>query len=154
MPKPLTLHGKVVDMPEFEPREFLHVETADRIFRGLVEFIDSGFKDRKFTSFLYKHLMHMFGHIAHYNAIGFYDEWFRNGARDWRRWVEHALDAPTYPHTTYYQVENAVKITLMEHSVLAKLRVLANRAGEESELLQLAALIKKYPEQAKELLRG
>lgn len=49
----------------------------------------------------------MFGHIAHYDRNGFYDEWFREGRADW---TEYILDRGAWfgdPEYTWSDVENA-----------------------------------------------
>lgn len=69
-------------------------EQTDRL-KDLIAFINSGFKFERFTKVLYRWLMHSFGHIAHCNQFGFYDEWFADATAR-RRWFNHVQRARIY----------------------------------------------------------
>lgn len=77
-----------------------------KFLNDLANFVRSGFKRTKFTKALYKRLSMTFGHIAHYNIEGFYDEWFTNAGNQ-QRWIQNALDYSCCgdPEYTYSDAE-------------------------------------------------
>jgi hypothetical protein len=82
-------------------------EKAD-FANSLLHFIDSGFKLTLFTKQLYNRLSMTYGHIAHYNQTGFWEEWFTDDA-DKVRFLEHLQRWPCHgdPTFTFCDVERA-----------------------------------------------
>jgi hypothetical protein len=82
-------------------------EKAD-FANNLVRFINSGFHRKYWTKKLYQRLSNCFGHIAHFNAEGFYSTWFSSELQQ-REWFEHVQAWPCYgdPAYTYSDVEKA-----------------------------------------------
>lgn len=73
-------------------------------------FTERGFKRRDFPKWFYTRLSTMFGHIAHYDQRGFYEEFFTT-PEDRRRFVDQALRWPCYgdPTCTYSDVERVLQ---------------------------------------------
>lgn len=63
-----------------------------------------------FFDWFYRRLSTTFGHIAHYNKNGFYEEWFSNPS-DKRDFLARTLNHTVYgdPDWTYADVERAVQ---------------------------------------------
>ncbi len=102
--------------------KFMTVIEKQKLYDTLTRFIRKGCKPVDFTEYLYKHVMQMFQHIAHYNRQGFIDEWF-NSAADRYRFLKHIMAAPCYGDPTYTRsdVEKAMKAYLIEHIELLDL---------------------------------
>lgn len=85
---------------EFTATKFSTAEDKAKAVNALLVFVDSGFQESKFTKRVYEALyIHMFGHIAHYNKVGFYDEWFATD-EDRQRWMEYAARGGAYGFAT------------------------------------------------------
>lgn len=67
--------GKVTDAT-FTATRFDTADDKARIAAQLITFIGGGYPRHRFTKRLYNTLTHMFGHIGHCDADGFYDTWF------------------------------------------------------------------------------
>jgi hypothetical protein len=74
----------------------------------LVRFIKSGFHKKYWTKKLYVRLNSCFGHIAHYDASGFYETWF-SSANKQNQWLDRIRNWRPYgdPAYTYCDVEKA-----------------------------------------------
>lgn len=90
-------------MEDFTPTKWATAEEKAKIANKMTRFILGGFQQGSFTNAIYKHLHSMFGHIAHYNILGFYEEWFSD-IKACRDWTEHitsnwlsGLGDPKYP---------------------------------------------------------
>ena len=53
----------------------------------LIRFIEKGAPQSLFHKTKYRRLSNCFGHIAHYNVYGFYDEWFQHGTAEWIKYI-------------------------------------------------------------------
>lgn len=81
----------------------------------LIDFLLGGCQESMFTEKLYGQLMHCFGHIAHYNRRGFYDEWFSSDRRKWNFvevLTEHCPCGD--PRFTFSDVEEAIQKKVRE----------------------------------------
>jgi len=74
----------------------------------LITFVKEGCKSTNVTKKLYGQLSQCFGHIAHYNAEGFYEVWFSTAEKR-VKWLEYVLTFKHYgdPACTYSDVEAA-----------------------------------------------
>ena len=85
-------------------------EDKAKFLKKLQAFVIQGFQKRQFTLALYRHLINMFGHIAHYNLDGFWDHWFTDVGRQ-AEWLMHAKQYSAYgdPAWTWSDVERAFR---------------------------------------------
>lgn len=105
---------------QFTPTSHTTAQQKAQFANQLLKFIDSGYKRALFTSQLYNRLNSCFGHIAHYNIHGFYEEWFTT-PEDQQRFIENLLRYPCYgsPAFTFSDVERALQQHLLEQRVAA-----------------------------------
>lgn len=96
---------------------------ADKLWfaNQFVKFVESGFNQRHFNDRFYRRLSNTFGHIAHYNRLGFWETFFTTTA-DKVRFLEVTLRHPCYgdPAWTYSDVERALQSWLAVDGTLAK----------------------------------
>lgn len=106
---------------DFTPTPFATAQEKAKFATQLAKFIDAGAPRAKFTKSLYNRLNGLFGHIAHYDADGFYDEWF-SSPEALRSWLRNALSAGGYgsPSHTWYDVELAFRAHLRSSGVLER----------------------------------
>jgi hypothetical protein len=105
-----TRTGNVFSADQFVPTKFSSAEDKAKAANRLVRFIERGFPATAWNKPLYNSLyLHLFGHIAHYDAAGFWAEWFSTPERQ-ARWLEYAVESPRYgdPAFTWVDVETAV----------------------------------------------
>lgn len=72
----------------FEDEKFLSKEQKGKILKNWIRFIKSGFKKGNFTDAIYQHLHLHCGFIAHYDRIGFYNEYFTD-PQNTIRFIDH-----------------------------------------------------------------
>lgn len=111
----------------------------------LLHFIDSGFKQTLFTKKFYNRLSMTYGHIAHFNHAGFWEEWFSSDA-DCVRFIEHLLAWPCYgdPTFTFSDVERALKAEIRRRNYLDRYRAIADASLRAREVSLLEKLEAKY----------
>jgi hypothetical protein len=61
---------------QFKPTKWSTSEDKARFANQFVQFCRSGFSWKKFHKTFYRQLINTFGHIAHYNQLGFYEYFF------------------------------------------------------------------------------
>lgn len=81
-----------------------------KVLNDLADFVRSGFEPKLFTKKLYTALNSMFGHIAHYDIHGFYNEWFRDESHR-LNWLYYVQENGGYgdPEWTWSDVESTFK---------------------------------------------
>lgn len=86
---------------------------ANQFFR----FVRSGYKFTVFPKWFYNRLSMTFGHIAHYNRCGFFEEFFVT-AEGLQRFADITRQWPCYgdPEYTYSDVERAIQKELFGRS--------------------------------------
>ena len=96
-------------------------EEKARFANSLCRFMAGGFTRAAFTKVLYNRLMHLFGHIAHYDANGFHGEFFTNHG-DTARFLEQAMRYPAWgrPHESWCDVEEAVRARITASGIWAR----------------------------------
>jgi hypothetical protein len=96
-------------------------EAKVRFARDFVSFVESDFAPARFTRSFYRRLSLTFGHIAHYDRLGFYDTFFTT-TEDKVRFLRQTLDHPCYgdPALTYSDVERALQGWVRVNGVLAR----------------------------------
>src|SRR6185437_13168676 len=95
---------------QFIPTRWSTAEEKARFGNALLHLINSGFARNLFTDRLYGRVSNCFGHIAHYNSTGFYEEWFLSLTAQ-VRFLEHTLRFPCYgdPEFTFSDVESEIQ---------------------------------------------
>jgi hypothetical protein len=111
----------------------------------LCRFIEADFRQTLWTKRLYSRLSMTFGHIAHFNMAGFWNEFF-DDLRGKVAFLEQTLAHPCHgqPDHTYCDVERAVQARLRRCGTLTTYRTLQSVATERSERALLAHLSAKY----------
>lgn len=95
---------------QFVDSKFSTKEEKAKFANHFVRFVNSGFKKSLFYDWFYKRLSMTFGHIAHYNRLGFWETWFES-PNDQACFMHHTKTAQIYgdPAFTYCDVELALK---------------------------------------------
>ena len=130
---------------QFIPTKWSTAEEKARFGNALLHFVDSGFARNLFTDRLYGRLSNCFGHIAHYNSTGFYEEWFLSVTAQ-VRFLEHTLRFPCYgdPEFTFSDVESEIQREVRNQKYLPRYRLLLAEEERRAELTLLERLEGKY----------
>ena len=130
---------------QFVPTNWSTAEDKARFGNALLHFVDSGFARNLFTDRLYGRLSNCFGHIAHYNSTGFYEEWFLSLSAQ-VRFLEHTLRFPCYgdPEFTFSDVESEIQREIRNRNYLPRYRLLLAEEQRGAELTLLERLEDKY----------
>lgn len=125
---------------KFTPTQWDTAEKKSAFATQFIKFVQSDFGKSKFPKAFYQRLSMTFGHIAHYNQGGFFEEFFTTTA-DKVRFLRQTLAQPCYgdPAWTYSDVERALQEWLRENGVLAKYE---NRLAAETEASERAVLVR------------
>ena len=109
-------------MNAFTPTKWSTAEDKAKFFGHYQKFVTGGFKSSQFPKWFYVRLSQCFGHLAHYNQGGFYEEWFRSPERR-LEFLKRALRHPCYgdPDHTYSDAERALQAWIAETGVVAAL---------------------------------
>lgn len=102
---------------DFVPTKFVTAQEKADFANWLIDFIDSGFKETKFFKARYTRLSMCFGHIAHFNKLGFYETWFENAARQ-NAFIDNIMRSPCFgdPAWTFSDVEKKIQKYLRERA--------------------------------------
>ncbi len=130
---------------QFTPTKWDTAADKARFANQFVKFVESGFDQRHFTERFYRRLSNTFGHIAHYNRLGFWEEFFTT-TEGKMRFLELTLRHPCYGDATwtYSDVERALQSWLAVDGTLAKWRERLAAEIESSERAELLRLQKKF----------
>ena len=111
----------------------------------LLRFIESEWASALFTKSFYNRLSMCFGHIAHYNRIQFYDEWFSSLAAQ-VQFLNHTLRFPCYgdPEFTFSDVERAIQREIVNRNYLARYELRRVEEQQATDLALLRQLESKY----------
>jgi rubrerythrin len=80
---------------QFTPTKWDTAQDKTWFAKQFVRFVQSDFAVKHFTDRFYRRLSNTFGHIAHYNRGGFWEEFFARTA-DKVRFLEQTLQYPCY----------------------------------------------------------
>ena len=129
----------------FTPTQWDTAQDKAAFAKQFVRFVRSEFAAKHFTEKFYRRLSNTFGHIAHYNRGGFWEEFFTATA-DKVRFLEQALQHPCYgdPAWTYSDVERALQAWLEADCTLERYRKRSAAETEAVERGELARLQQKY----------
>lgn len=146
---------------QFKPTKWDTAEQKAKFANHLVKFVEMGCPWELFHDWFYTRLSTTFGHIAHYNRLGFYETWFRT-ATERKHFVRHLLEHPNYgqPDYTYCDAEKAIQEYVRGSSELvASLSVAAKAEQQEQNEHVAAVALAALPEDvrrkvAQDALRG
>lgn len=116
-------------------------DTSDKkaaFAKQFIRFVESDFARSKFPKAFYQRLSMTFGHVAHYNQHGFFEEFFTTTAGK-VRFLRQTLAHPCWgdPAFTYSDVERALQAWLRASGVLSQFE---QRLADETEAEDRAAL--------------
>ena len=123
-------------------------EEKARFCNDFSRFVLRGFDRKVFKSNFYHRLSNIFGHIAHFNAGGFWDTWFATPSKQ-RQFVRHVHESATMgdPQFCWSDVERELKAWILTNAEAVE-AVLAENDRKVSEAMKAetdrrAALIAK-----------
>lgn len=101
---------KIFSANQFVATKWEPAEAKAKFCNQFVKFVEGGFKWEHFPKWFYTRLSLTFGHIAHYNQLGFYETFFTN-TNDQADFIQQTLNYPAYgdPTFTYSDAEKAIK---------------------------------------------
>jgi hypothetical protein len=137
-------------MARFKASDFVatkHATAADKakFAEAFCRFVEGGFKDKALTEGLYRRLSMCFGHIAHFNRVGFYEHFFATTQgkihflQQCARW-----DRFGDPRFTFSDVESKLAAWLVAEGWVDKLEAQRAAEVERQERATLARLQAKY----------
>jgi hypothetical protein len=139
--------GTVKDftVDQFTPSRWEDAEAKARFARRFIRLVESDFAERDFPQALYRRLSSCFGHIAHYNRQGFYEEFF-TATEGKVRFLNMTLGHPGWGDLafTYSDVERALQSWLHQNGVLGRYERRLAAEQEAAERAELARLQAKY----------
>ncbi len=113
---------------QFTPTEWNTAQDKADFANHFVRFVRSGYSRALFTRKFYERLRNTFGHYAHYNQAGFWEDYFANpeGVAEFARITEqHRIYGD--PHYTFSDAERALQEWAQLDGMYASaLRVLSN----------------------------
>ena len=136
---------KIFTADQFTPTQWSTAQDKADFANRFAAFVKSGFPQSGFTKKFYTRLSTTFGHIAHYNQLGFWDTFFNSlGGKVY--FIRNSLEWGCYgnPQYTYSDVERALQTWLTENNVLANIKEELSEEIVASELATLAHLKEKY----------
>lgn len=134
------MFGSIKDFTadQFVPTQWESTEQKARFAKQFIRFSQAAFAWQQFPHAFYLRLALTFGHIAHFNQHGFFEEFF--SSTDGKvRFLKLTLawSCPGEPSFTYCDVERALQSWLFQNGVLAKYE---QRLSEEIETAERAEL--------------
>jgi hypothetical protein len=140
-------------MPEFNeyqfiPTKFTSARQKARFANQFVKFVSRGFQIKDFPHWFYVELSNTFGHIAHYDRIGFYRTFFLR-VENKIKFLNITLKNGGYgdPSFTHSDVEKVLAKWVSDTGLLEKyMRVYREgvEAAEKAELVRLKDKYEKY----------
>jgi hypothetical protein len=130
---------------EFVATKFSSAAEKAEFGNALLKFLDADCAPGLFTNRLYQRLSMTFGHIAHYNRLQFYEEWFASLSAQ-IRFLEHTLRFPCYgdPEFTFSDVESEIQREVRNRNYLSRYQLRLAEEQRAGELIVLERLEGKY----------
>lgn len=131
-------------MNTFTATQHATIKDKELFFEQFKKFVKSDYAFNKFPKWFYTRLLMCFGHIAHYNQLGFYDHFFATlyGKIDFIQHCCHeGVGDPAY---TFADVERQIRLWLQENYILLKLKEQNTYNIESAERAEYERLKKKY----------
>ena len=140
---------KAANWPDFTPTKWATAGDKATAATAILRLVEGDFKRTLFTRTVYNALhQHLFSHMAHYDAAGFFHEWFGTLDRqlDWLRYVDGggAFGVAGDPNHCWSDVERALMHEFRRRGYIARWETLVAADTEQRELATLAALQAKY----------
>ncbi len=127
-------------------------EEKTRFCNDFIRFILSGFDRKRFTKKFYERLSNILGHIAHFNARGFWETWFSTPVQQ-RQFVQHIHECVPLgdPHFCWVDVERELKSWIVTNAEAVNTVLPANERkfaeAAKAECDRRAALVAKTCQQ-------
>lgn len=137
-------------MQDFTPTKWATGEEKAKIANKMTRFILGGFQQGSFTKAMYQRLSNMFGHIAHYNINGFYENWFSDikACLDWSEHIKgNWLSGMGDPKFTWSDAEKALVKWVKDNQIAEQIDELYQADIKQKELALLHALQRKHAPQ-------
>ena len=95
---------------KYTPTKFSTIEDKEKFVAQFKKFVEADFDLNKFPKWFYTQLSMSFGHIAHYNQVGFYEEFFLDSYGK-TRFLKQTLNYPCYglPDYTFCDAEREIQ---------------------------------------------
>ncbi len=138
-----------IEPTSFRPTKWSSAEDKAKFGNQLLRFIAKDMPKALFTDCLYQRLSNSFGHIAHNDKVGFYQNFFET-TTDKVAFLRETLQHPCYgdPEYTFSDVERVVIARLKRTNLIALYEAtLASSkvAAERAELTRLKAKYEPVP---------
>lgn len=129
----------------FTATKFSDAEEKAKFAKQFIKFVQWDFSKKQFSKAFYQRLSMTFGHIAHYNQGGFFEEFFTT-TEGKVRFLRQSLAHPCWgdPTFNYSDVERALQAWLRHYHVMEKYEQLLAEEMEAEEKATLARLQAKY----------
>jgi len=130
---------------QFTPTKWDTADDKAWFANNFVKFVESDFDQQHFTDRFYRRLSNTFGHISHYNRLGFWETFFTT-ASDKLRFLEITLQHTCYgdPTWTYSDVERLLQGWLRGQQTLETFRERVEVAEETAERAEFERLKAKF----------
>jgi len=130
---------------DFTPTRFQPAESKSWFATHYLRFISSDCPRHQFTLRFYRQLMHCFGHIAHYDSLGFWTEFFTSTAGK-IEFLEQTLAWPCYgrPDVTWSDVEGEIIARLRRTNLLDLYRQHLGIEQDAADRAELSRLMAKF----------
>ncbi len=145
-----TALARAIRLPLMAPEQFIPTKWDDaptkaKFGNHLLRFIAEDFPETMFTQKFYGRLANTFGHIAHYNRVGFWDEFFQTRATK-IDFLDQTIRHPCYgdPAWTYSDVEQVIRARLKQAGVIDWHRRLLAQESEARERAEYERLARKF----------
>jgi len=129
----------------FRPTRWSSAEDKAKFGNGLLRFIAKDALKGLFSNSLYERLSNTFGHIAHYDKLGFYQYFFET-TTDRIAFLRETLQHPCYgdPEYTFSDAERVVIARLRKTNVIALYEATLASSKVAAERAELTRLKTKY----------
>lgn len=130
---------------EFTPTRFCPASSKAWFTTHYLRFVSSDFPRHQFTNRFYQQLMHTFGHIAHYDLMGFWTEYFTS-LESKVEFLQQTVLHPCHgqPQHTWCDVERFLIRRLRQVDLLGFYRDALRQRQDDAERAELARLKAKY----------
>ena len=130
---------------QFVPTQWNTSDEKVKFAHQFVSFVGSDFHFSKFPKWFYKRLSNTFGHIAHYNQLGFYETFFLS-LEDKIRFLHQIARWKCYgdPRFTYSDVERVLASWVIDNEILGKYQTKLLEEQEKRERDEYVRLKAKF----------
>ena len=139
---------------QFTATKFTTAEQKAKFANHFVRFVDAGFPKTLFVKWFYNELRNCFGHIAHFDINGFYEEWFSSTQRK-LDFIKNVLNHTSYgdPAHTFSDVEKELYMLVHLRGYVVSLTMDLTGETAKKDLAEFRRLLREYPEQTYDILK-